>query len=682
MSQKSRIACGIVAAAMVLGSASPGAAATTDRSFGEDGVRFLDLADGERGEVTFDVVALQDGAVIAGVISGTLSGDFAASIVRLTPSGEPDPGFGDGGTAPLPVPRFRANVVAVTPTDRILIAGTGGDTTRQVIVAALTAAGEPDASFGQNGFARLDIALPQSGGDVDMGVDPDGRIVLSTGTGTDGAIARLTPNGDRDAAFGTSGDGTVLVDLGGGQGDIEGFVGLVLDGTRPVALGRGRNANGDIQATLVRLTPGGKPDPTFGSNGSVTVAESPDALARGADGRLVTATRNSGGDNVNLRRYLADGTPDLAFAGGTVVSVVPPPAFVTDVAIAADGSVLVGSVRDFLTGGLVSRFTPDGRLDTAFGCSGRVAVDGFDRPQVVESLAAGRDGEILVGGGGFDVREVGVRNGVRRQPVFVGDALVTRVSPADTGDVGYWLASAAGGVEAFGGAGACPSFVADLPASPIVGMVGTPSSDGFTVVAADGGVFTSGDAPFHGSLGGQALNAPVVGVAADPDGSGYWLVGADGGVFAFDAPALGSLGGRPPNAPIVGIAATRSGNGYWLVAADGGVFTFGDARFAGSTGDIRLNQPVVSMAADPDSGGYWLVARDGGIFSFGGAGFAGSTGGARLNQPVVGIAADPDGSGYWLAAADGGVFSFDARFVGSVGRRSLRSPVVGVAPTR
>ena len=208
------------------------------------------------------------------------------------------------------------------------------------------------------------------------------------------------------------------------------------------------------------------------------------------------------------------------------------------------------------------------------------------------------------------------------------------------------------------------AFVLPFPKAPARRCL----DSGYRLASADGGVFAFG-APFHGSLGGVRLNQPIVGIASTPSGNGYWLVAADGGIFAFgDARFFGSTGGIRLNRPIVGMAPTADGLGYWLVAADGGIFAFGSARFFGSTGGIRLNQPVTGMAATPTGNGYWLVASDGGIFAFGDAGFLGSTGAIRLNQPVTGMAAHPSGDGYWLLARDGGVFAFgDASFWGTLG---------------
>ncbi|HEU5448731.1 MAG TPA: hypothetical protein VFW57_06930, partial [Acidimicrobiia bacterium] len=62
---------------------------------------------------------------------------------------------------------------------------------------------------------------------------------------------------------------------------------------------------------------------------------------------------------------------------------------------------------------------------------------------------------------------------------------------------GYWMASAAGAVKAFGDAVAAGSL-STRPNLPVVGLAPTPSGKGYWMAAADGGVFAFGDAVYHG----------------------------------------------------------------------------------------------------------------------------------------------------------------------------------------
>ena len=124
-----------------------------------------------------------------------------------------------------------------------------------------------------------------------------------------------------------------------------------------------------------------------------------------------------------------------------------------------------------------------------------------------------------------------------------------------------------------------------------------PPASSYLLASAGGGVYAYGGAPFHGALG-STPNRPIVGLAATRNGLGYWLVASDGGVFSYgDASFLGSMGGKPLAKPIVGMAATPDGNGYWLVASDGGVFSYGDASFSGSGAGAAVGSGVVAITA-------------------------------------------------------------------------------------
>src|ERR1700722_6877760 len=189
---------------------------------------------------------------------------------------------------------------------------------------------------------------------------------------------------------------------------------------------------------------------------------------------------------------------------------------------------------------------------------------------------------------------------------------------ATPGNLGYFMAQAGGGIAVAGNAtDKGMPFGTSPPATVSVASAG---SGGYWVATADGGVWAFG-APFFGSMGGTPLNAPVVGIAATPDDGGYWLVASDGGVFSFgDAKFFGSVpGALPPgaslNQPVVGVASSQDGLGYWMVARDGGIFAFGDAHFWGSMGGVHLNKPVVGMTGNT-TGGYCLPDPDGGGLSF------------------------------------------------------------------
>jgi subtilisin family serine protease len=181
---------------------------------------------------------------------------------------------------------------------------------------------------------------------------------------------------------------------------------------------------------------------------------------------------------------------------------------------------------------------------------------------------------------------------------------------------GYWLASAAGQVYAFGEAkslgsvppapasGAAPtpaSSAAPAPAGhqvPITAMAATPDGRGYWLASAAGQVYAFGDARAYGSPVNIHLAAPVVGVVSTPDGRGYWLVARDGGVFAYgDATYYGSLAKARPAQAIVGMALAPAGRGYWLAGAKGKVWAFGSASALAVSNAGDLGAPVVAITS-------------------------------------------------------------------------------------
>src|SRR5205085_382954 len=94
--------------------------------------------------------------------------------------------------------------VAVQPDGRIVVGGRGGPGV-DAAFARLTAAGQPDPSFGKGGITTLDAGGED--GVYKLRLQPDGRIVAvgSTSKGTRGLLTRVTADGAPDASFAPGG---------------------------------------------------------------------------------------------------------------------------------------------------------------------------------------------------------------------------------------------------------------------------------------------------------------------------------------------------------------------------------------------------------------------------------------------------------------------------------------------
>lgn len=193
-------------------------------------------------------------------------------------------------------------------------------------------------------------------------------------------------------------------------------------------------------AGLLRLLPDGTPDPSFGAagNGLATLAGgrndrfSLQALAVQPDGRIVVAGNVtigvSGRADMLVARYLANGTLDASFGGGTGMASFDYAQWndgASHVLLQPDGSILlVGTVSDVSGNGdpsdfAVLRLTAGGQVDTTYGSNG------WSRANV---------------GGGYDVPRAAVLT------PDGGVVLAGRVAPSggSNGDVGLVKFTAAG----------------------------------------------------------------------------------------------------------------------------------------------------------------------------------------------------------------------------------------------
>src|SRR5439155_15939417 len=232
----------------------------------------------------------------------------------------------------------------------------------------LTKTGRLDPTFGRRGEQKVGFGRGSFLGSVS--VDGAGRV-YAAGSDFDRRtlkVLRLTSRGSLASAFGSAGIASLPRR---GVLDLATTVAVQRDG-RVVLAGEERFAGNPpapcgycVFLTLARLTPGGKPDPTFGAAGVVhtnlelTLGGDPE-LALRSDGRIVVAGGIQRGVSSSflLVRILRSGTFDPSFGdhGYTVTemrSAKRDDDLATALAIAGDGRVVVAgrSARDELEGG-------------------------------------------------------------------------------------------------------------------------------------------------------------------------------------------------------------------------------------------------------------------------------------------------------------------------------------------
>jgi uncharacterized delta-60 repeat protein len=179
--------------------------------------------------------------------------------------GDLDVGFsGDGKLIHDLTPERHSTALAVDAQNRVIVAG---DSANDLRIVRYLPDGRLDDSFATSGVFTKNVSGTQLGMDAAeaVAVDQQGRIVAAgqeiSGSDYSSVVVRLTPAGSLDPTFG-GGDGIAIHDLSAAEDDL--LSGLAIDAAgRPVATGR----IGDLPASdavIMRLTAAGELDSGFG----------------------------------------------------------------------------------------------------------------------------------------------------------------------------------------------------------------------------------------------------------------------------------------------------------------------------------------------------------------------------------------------------------------------------------
>jgi len=258
---------------------------------------------------------------------------------------------------------YRANAVsavALADGGAIVVAGRarGG-----FAAMRLRADGSLHRAFGSAGVARVAIA----GGPFDAEqvlVQPDGRLLVAV---TSRAIARyenprlsvvrLTPGGAVDTSFGRRGIAATGVQRSCGGCDTNAPIGLAPDGTVVVAGHTGADTDRSPQrAVVVRLTRAGALDSSFGVHGAVRPpGERAVAAAVSPSGRIVVVV-----DHTRLVALTPAGLADPSFNAGAPFELSMWLFGGSSLYLHPDGTIDLQGINVF-------RFTPAGVLDPSYG---------------------------------------------------------------------------------------------------------------------------------------------------------------------------------------------------------------------------------------------------------------------------------------------------------------------------
>jgi uncharacterized delta-60 repeat protein len=236
-----------------------------------------------------------------------------------------DPTWGNGGIVVLPVARSGIMDIAVQA-DHKLVVATSKDTVISPLIRLLPD-GSLDPDFGANGVAQpVQISNAPYRRSAWAVVLDDSARMLITGTATDSVwLARMLPNGEPDLSFGPNGY------FAYSKQPSAQYLGtnITIDAQGRILLGASEYLFPEWQAALIRVLPTGVIDSTFGMAGRTDVPSPPGSGPVAYEscvlpsGSIFTvgSCRIGLDQRPFLGKMLADGTADLSF--GTNGYILP-----------------------------------------------------------------------------------------------------------------------------------------------------------------------------------------------------------------------------------------------------------------------------------------------------------------------------------------------------------------------
>jgi uncharacterized delta-60 repeat protein len=256
-------------------------AGALDTSFGGTGQVLTQLANNSFPQ---ELAVQADLKTVVAAQEGPPGALFDLAVIRSNVDGTLDSTFGSGGVVQVATNSIQGQytlhnaAVAIQPDGKIVVAtnaATGTPTSItscDMLVLRFNTDGSLDGSFGQNGEADIHFSQGMTAANA-IAVLPSGQIVVA-GSNIDGQIgpefvvARLTSSGALDTNFGPNGQGynytivTPTVSLA----DKVGALGVDASGNLVVG-GSWATPSGAFDLQIVRYTPGGMIDTSFGSQG-------------------------------------------------------------------------------------------------------------------------------------------------------------------------------------------------------------------------------------------------------------------------------------------------------------------------------------------------------------------------------------------------------------------------------
>jgi uncharacterized delta-60 repeat protein len=270
-------------------------------SFGHDG--HVVTPGGIEGASALAVDTGPGGRIVSGGYKIDLSGRWTAMVIGYRSDGSLDPGFGHGGMVEFRAPKGLTAAISgveVLPSGEILA---GGDFDGRLLLVKLLPSGRPDPRFGRgDGIVWIDV----DGGPHcacsfanSLTLAPGGRPLLAgvtLGPGSEAALlARFMPDGRLDRSFGRRG----VVHSRRGSRLVFNDATTQADGRITAAGFYNLRSSGEAQIAVLRYLPSGRIDAGFAQGGFFHRHFGRESIGSAAitqpDGRVVVAGRASFG---------------------------------------------------------------------------------------------------------------------------------------------------------------------------------------------------------------------------------------------------------------------------------------------------------------------------------------------------------------------------------------------------
>ena len=486
--------------------------------------------------------------------------------------------------------------------------------------------GDPVTTYGDSGVARLNVGTtPRSFDHIDSGIwvqtlgqaiDSDGRLIVAGSAAGHATVTRFTAAGAPDATFGDA--GTAIVDLGGV--DVVHAVAVQSDGRIVVAGASLRQVIADDYRTkfvVTRLLADGSVDPAFHSGTPFVTSWPGDnvataaAVAITAGGDIVVAGHSNVLQGMPVVELTSAGALKTSF-GNNGRALVPLPSFgwANAVAIDSSGRVVVAGAVYGNTGLTVAvgRLTAAGAVDTTFGTQGLVTTDAGGASEG-NALTFDSNGKLLVGattdqnGSNGGPRGAVIRYTTAGAPdaTFSGDGIAPlSLSTADG-------VAIAGTAVLVGGTLTSQTGVPQAAAQRLTSGGGIDSNFG------DAGVASRIGPRSNVGLQGAGLlvtsgGAVLVPGRVNPEGPGTYGEPALAGWDNAGTPLAGFGDSGVAHAALLGPSADVIADA--VIGSDGSVVAVGETNAGDGDLDVVVARMLPDGTADPDFGNGGVTTID------------------------------------------------------------------------